>query len=239
MVEEEKEELGDAIKEFNRGLASHIEGNLERALEQFKVALPTFQEFGVEEMIAGTFHEMGMILQEQGNLDDAMDYYQKSLQLCKIIKYNAGSAKTLHQIGTLYEQTNDIITANEYYHRSQVIKTKKPGPLNFIIVSFLISGLWGIGMGLAGITGALNGFNPIYIPADTWASIVKFANAFGGLLLIIGIFGLISGIGLLRLKNFGWVAGIITSLLTVIIISGIIFYWYLSKENIQELYQVK
>ena len=30
MVEEEKEELGDAIKEFNRGLDSHIEGKLEK-----------------------------------------------------------------------------------------------------------------------------------------------------------------------------------------------------------------
>ncbi|MHA1649561.1 MAG: tetratricopeptide repeat protein [Candidatus Helarchaeota archaeon] len=238
-MEEEKEELGDAIKLFNRGLESHMEGKLDRALEQFKKALPTFQEFGVEDMIAGTFHEIGMILQEQGKYDDALDYYQRSLQLSESIKYRAGCAKTLFQIGTLYEEKGDIITANDYYHRSKVYSTSKPGPLNFIIFVFIALGVWGLGMGIAGISGALQNWTPTFVNPAQWAYVVSFANTFGGFLLFLGIISLIAGIGLIQLKGWGWVAGIITSLMTLITIFGIISYWYLSKENIQELYDVK
>lgn len=236
---EVKEELGDAIKSFNRGLDSHIEGKYDKALEFLKEALPTFQEFGVEDMIAGTFHEMGMVLQDLGKYDEALDNYQKSLQLCERIRYNQGCAKTLHQIGSLYEAKGDIITANEYYHRSQVYRTKKPGGLNFIIMVFIFTGLWGFGMGIAGMAGVLENFSPLFIPEAVWINTVTFVNRFGIVLLVYGIIALISGIGLLRLKGWGWVAGIITSILTIILISGIIFYWYLSKEEIQELYDVK
>ncbi|MHA1278945.1 MAG: tetratricopeptide repeat protein [Candidatus Helarchaeota archaeon] len=239
MTEEVKEELGDAIKEFNRGLNAHIERSLDKALKHFHTALPTFQEFGVEDMIAGTYHELGMVFQDLGNYEEALDYYQKSLQLSEKLKYAQGCAKTLHQIGTLYEERGEVIMANEYYQRAKVFRTRRPGGLNFIIVVFIISGFLGTLLGLGGIAGVLEKFQPLFIRPEQWAQIISFASSFGVFLSIVGIMGLISAIGLLRLKGWGWVTAIITSLLTVLMISGIIFYWYLSKENIQELYDVK
>ncbi len=238
MVEEEKEELGDAIKEFNRGLDSHIEGNLDRALKHLKAALPTFQEFGVEQMIAGTFHEMGMIYQEQGEYDTALDNYQKSLQLSTQKNYLPGCAKTYHQMATLSEEKGDVIQAQEWYKKAEECRTHKPPGLKFIIFSFIGTGIWGISSGLLGIA-ANNGFVPQFIPADLWAYMETFLTNFGSFLVVLGVFALLAGIGMHRLNGWGWVMGILTSLLTVIAISGILFYWYLSKENIQELYDVK
>jgi tetratricopeptide (TPR) repeat protein len=239
MTEEVKEELGDAIKQFNRGLDAHIERSLDKALKHLLAALPTFQEFGVEDMIAGTYHEAGMVLQELGNYTEALDYYQKSLQLSEKIKYAQGCAKTLHQIGTLYEEQGDVIMANEYYHRAKGLRTRRPGGLNFIIVTFFIIGIWGVGMGLGGVTGALEDFQPFFINPEQWERIVSLMTSFGGLFAVVGIIAIVSAIGLVRLKGWGWVAGIVTSIILIIPVFGIISYWYLSKEEIQELYDVK
>jgi tetratricopeptide (TPR) repeat protein len=239
MVEEEKEELGDAIKEFNRGLDSHIEGKLDASLKHFLIALPTFQEFGVEDMIAGTFHELGMILQDMGQLDEALDYYQKSLVLSEKLKYNPGCEKTLFQMGTIYEIKGDIITAEEYFRKSKQYKVKKPSGLKFIIVVFIFAGLYCIGTGLLGISGSLKEFTPQLISPALWNVIVSVLTTLSPFLIILGFFAILAGAGLQLLKGWRWVLGIFTSLLMVISIAGIIFYWYLSRENIQELYQVK
>jgi tetratricopeptide (TPR) repeat protein len=239
MVEEEKEELGDAIKEFNRGLDSHIEGKLDASLKHFLTALPTFQEFGVEDMIAGTFHELGMILQEMGQLNEALDYYQKSLVLSEKLKYHPGCEKTLFQIGTIYETKGDIITAEDYFRKSKQSKVKKPSGLKFIIVVFLLFGLYSLGTGLLGMAGALADLEPKFLSPALWNLIASTLSNLAPLFLIIGIFSILAGVGLHLLKGWGWVLGIFTSLLTVFFISGIIFYWYLSHENIQELYKVK
>ncbi|MHA1264391.1 MAG: tetratricopeptide repeat protein [Candidatus Helarchaeota archaeon] len=239
MVEEEKEELGDAIKEFNRGLDSHIEGNLKQALKHFQAALPTFQEFGVADMIAGTLHEMGMVYQEQGDYDKALEYYQQSLQLSEHINYLPGCAKTLYQIATLYEAKGDHITANDYYQRAEAYKIRKPPGLNFIIFAFIATGLWGLIVGLIGVLGDPTSFEPLFISPELWARLASGIQSISPLALGLGIIALPAGIGLYKLKGWGWVLGIFTSLLTVIVISGIIFYWYLSKENIQEMYDVK
>ncbi len=240
MVEEDKEELGDAIKEFNRGLDSHVEGKLDNALKHFQAALPTFQEFGVEEMIAGTFHEMGMVLQEKGELNEALDYYQKSLTLSEKLKYIPGCTKTFFQIGTLYEAKGDVITADDYYRKSQECKVKKPTGLKFIIVIFIFMGLYGLGSGLLGVSGGLTGMEvPIFLKPELWDAIVSFLTSFGPFLLVFGIISIAAAVGLYLLKGIGWILGIFTSLLSVILIIGIVFYWYLSHENIQELYNVK
>ena len=240
MVEEDKEELGDAIKEFNRGLESHIEGRLDKALKFFLAALPTFQEFGVEDMIAGTFHEMGMVLQEKGELKEALDYYQKSLTLSEKLNYLPGCAKTLFQIGTLYEAKGDMITADDYYRKSKETKVKKPGGLKFIIVVFILMGLSLLGIGLIAVSGVLAGMEgPLFLKPEVWAKIVPALTAFSPLLLVLGIVALAAGIGLYLLKGIGWILGIFTSLLSVTLIVGVVFYWYLSKETIQELYNVK
>lgn len=240
MVEEDKEELGDAIKEFNRGLDSHIEGRLDKALKHFLAALPTFQEFGVEDMIAGTFHEIGMVLQDNGELDEALDYYQKSLTLSEKLKYLPGCAKTLFQIGTLYEAKGDVISADDYYRRSKECKVKKPSGLKFIIGVFILMGLNLLGMGLIGLSGALAGMDvPPFLKPEVWAKIVPALTTLGPFLLALGIIAIAAGIGLYMLKGVGWVLGIFTSLLSVVVIVGVIFYWYLSKETIQELYNVK
>jgi tetratricopeptide (TPR) repeat protein len=239
MAEEDKEELGDAIKEFNRGIDSHIEGKLDISLKHFQAALPTFQEFGVEEMIAGTYHEMGMLMQEMGDMDTALDYYQKSLHLSEKRGYRAGCAKTLFQMSTLYEDKGDILTANDYSRKSKVYSTKKPTGLNFIIVFFIFGGLYIIGMGLLGISGNAANYSPPFMQPELWDFLAKLFTNLGTLFLVIGIMEVIAGIGLLRLKGFGWVMGILSSLMTAIIILGVIFYWYLSKDNIQEMYRVK
>jgi hypothetical protein len=240
MVEEDKEELGDAIKEFNRGLDSHIEGNLGKALKHFLAALPTFQEFGVEDMIAGTFHELGMVLQENGELNEALDYYQKSLTLSEKLKYTPGCAKTLFQIGTLYEAKGDMISADDYYRKSKECKVKKPGGLKFIIAVFILSGLDLLITGLLGLGGALAGMEgPTFLKPEVWDRIISTLITFSPFFLVFGIVAIAAGIGLYLLKGVGWVLGIFTSLLSVIAIVGIVFYWYLSKDTIQELYNVK
>ncbi|HUY01127.1 MAG TPA: tetratricopeptide repeat protein [Candidatus Deferrimicrobium sp.] len=239
MVEEDKEELGDAIKEFNRGVDTHIEGKLEISLKHFQAALPTFQEFGVEEMIAGTYHEMGMILQDMGDYNTALDYYQKSLQLSEKKGYRAGCAKTLFQMSTLYEDKGDILSANEHSQKSKAYATKKPGMLNFIIIAFLFGGLYAMGMGLLGISGNAANYSPPFLQPELWEVLARVFTSFGSLFLVIGIMEVIAGIGLYRLKGFGWVMGVLSSLMTAIIIIGVIFYWYLSKDNIQEMYKVK
>ncbi len=242
MVEEEKEELGDAIKEFNRGLDSHIEGNLTKAIKHFETALPTFQEFGVEDMIAGTLHEMGMVYQEQGELDTALKYYQQSYELSEKIRYMPGCARTYFQIGTLYEEKGDIITANDFYKRAEYIRKRKPPGLSFIMVIFFMLGLGGIAIGLLGLA-ASKGFEPLFIPAENWANMSGNVISFAPILLIFGIVALLAAIGLRHLKGWGWVMGIFASILMIIsiigTIMGIIFYWYLSKDPIQEMYDVK
>ena len=238
MVEEEKEELGDAIKEFNRGLNSHIEGKLDAALKHFKAALPTFQEFGVRDMLAGTFHELGMVLQEQGELDAALNNFQQSLQLSEEIKYQPGVAKTLFQIGTLHEEQGDIITANEYYKKAHKIKTKRPSGLRFIMFNFGFMGLWALVMGVLGVTGAAAGFDPQFIPW-LWEYMIQNATDLGPIFIAFGIIALPAALGLARFKGWGWVMAIFASLLLVLLMIGIIFFWYLSKENIQEMFDVK
>jgi len=236
MGEEEKEELGDAIKEFNRGVDTHIEGKLDDALKHFQAALPTFQEFGVEDMIAGIFHEMGMLLQEKGESDGALDYYQRSLQFSEKLKYKPGCAKTYFQMGTLYETRGDIITAEEYYQKSKACKTYKPLGLKFIIVLFILSGLNLLILGYWSAIGILENFRPILIDRSLWGAIIALLSIYGPLFCIIAF---ISAAGLYLLKGWGWVMGILTSILSFIFIVGIISYWYLSNNTIQELYDVK
>lgn len=239
MVEDDKEELGDAIKLFNRGLDAHIERNLDRALEFFQKALPTFQEFGAEEMVAGTFHEIGMIYQEKGDYDTALENYQKSLHLSEGLGYNTGIAKTLYQMGTLYEETGNHLMAKELHTKAERQRTRKPSGLNFIIVTFLITGLWGIASGLFWMSGLAEGFTPDFLKPEVWASIVHWMTLLAPFFLVLGSIAFTAGLGLWRLKGWGWVLGIFTSLLLAISITGILFYWYLAKDSIQELYDVK
>ncbi|NVM30146.1 MAG: tetratricopeptide repeat protein [Candidatus Helarchaeota archaeon] len=249
MVEEEKEELGDAIKAFNQGLESHIEGRLDKALKHFEKALPTFQEFGVEDMIAGTLHEIGMIYQDRGELDTALEYFNRSSELSEKIRYMPGCAKTYFQIGTLYEEKGDIITAKDFYKKAERYRTRKPPGLSFIMVTFFLLGLLGTGAGLLGVA-ANAGFEPFFIPPALWAQMSQNLTSSGPVFLVFGFFALLAGIGILRLKGWGWVLGIFTSLQMVIAIIfstylagisifGIIFFCYLSKESIQEMYDVK
>ena len=117
---------------------------------------------------------------------------------------------------------------------------KKPGGLKFIIVVFIFTGLYMIGTGLLGLSGVLPGMDgPAFLKPEVWDAIVSALTTFSPFFLVFGIVALAAGIGLHLLKGVGWVLGIFTSLLSVILIIGIVFYWYLSKDIIQELYNVK
>jgi len=142
-------------------------------------------------------------------------------------------------MGTVYETQGDIITAEDFFRKSKQYSVKKPSGLKFTIIVFFFAGLYGIGSGLLGITGTLEKLTPIFFTPALWTTITSALTTFAPLLLIFGFTAILAAIGLQLLKGWGWVLGIFTSLLSVLFIMGIIFYWYLSHENIQELYDVK
>ncbi|MHA1130305.1 MAG: hypothetical protein ACTSQI_02955 [Candidatus Helarchaeota archaeon] len=132
----------------------------------------------------------------------------------------------------------------------------RPGGVSAIAILFLITAVAGLAIGIiclvastwvatwwtANVTPLLSNFPLIgNFYMDHLAD--DFANPFwwtvgGAILVVFGALDGITGYGLLKLKKYGYWLCIIISIPLIIIIIGIVFIWYLRKDEVKAAFDI-
>ena len=77
------------------------------------------------EVVAGTYHQLGIIAQAQRDYAAAEAWYKKSLEIKEKQGNEQGAANTYHQLGRIAEEQRDYATAEGWYKKSLVINEKQ------------------------------------------------------------------------------------------------------------------
>ncbi len=109
-IEDEDEALRErrARTQFNNGTSYYKQGELEKAIESFKLAL----EYKPDNSKA--FYNLGKIYYDQGQKDLSLSYYKDAARL------NPNDSLSLLGIGLLYYEKGDFNNAVRYYNKAIV-----------------------------------------------------------------------------------------------------------------------
>ncbi|MBK9107577.1 MAG: tetratricopeptide repeat protein [Saprospiraceae bacterium] len=114
-----------AAQAYNlKGIANHLQGNYSRALENYMLALPIFEEVGDKLGYANSLNNIGNLYNNQGNYALALTYYEKSLAIKEEIGDKGGIASSLGNIGNIYKNQGNYKRALEYYEKLPAIFEK-------------------------------------------------------------------------------------------------------------------
>jgi len=102
----------------NHGYFIKLQGNYEKALYYYEIALVLEKANNNQEGIAFCYNNMGRIYDDQDNIKLALEYFNKSLEINKNIGNNDGVATGYVNIGTIYHKQGDVTKAIEYYYKS-------------------------------------------------------------------------------------------------------------------------
>ena len=103
------------------GIANHIKGNYNRALECYQNSMTIWEELGNKNGIAGILANIGIIYKYQGDYPRALEYYHKALEINEEIRFKKGVATSLNNIGIIYYEKGKYPRALEYYQKSLAI----------------------------------------------------------------------------------------------------------------------
>jgi tetratricopeptide (TPR) repeat protein len=90
----------------NLGLAYHLSGRLDSAVDTFEAAI------AAEPKYAKTYHNLGNVYLDLENMDATVTYYLKALEL------TPHDAQAHHNMGNLYLKQLDLINARRYFETS-------------------------------------------------------------------------------------------------------------------------
>ncbi|TXB64797.1 tetratricopeptide repeat protein [Vicingus serpentipes] len=95
-----------------------LSGEIERALENYKLCLILSREISDYELIAYSLNNIGYLYNHQGDISNALQYYSESLKIQEEIGDDRGIAISLNNIAAIYDDQDDNKKAIEYYNRS-------------------------------------------------------------------------------------------------------------------------
>lgn len=109
------------------------------------------------------------------------------------------------------------------------------GAIGYIVAGiYLIIDPWILKNFYDGTIGPLIGFLPL-VPTTLdllYISIMAYA------MIPIGVVLIISGFGLLKLKKWGYWLALLVSIPLIVVIVGIIFIWYLRKDEVKAAFDI-
>src|SRR5581483_3470314 len=65
----------------NLGYVQHMQHNLPKALEFYRMSLEALEKGSDKETMAYTLNNMGVVYSDMGNVPEAIDYYLRSLKI--------------------------------------------------------------------------------------------------------------------------------------------------------------
>lgn len=83
------------------------------------------QTHGITELIASSYHQLGMVAHAQDNLADAKDLYKKSLEISEHLEYQQGAEHTYHQLGVIAEEQGNWHEAEDFNKKSMNVKESR------------------------------------------------------------------------------------------------------------------
>ncbi|EGV31729.1 Tetratricopeptide TPR_2 repeat-containing protein [Thiorhodococcus drewsii AZ1] len=78
-----------------------------------------------QEMLAGAYHQLGVIAEEQRDFASAEAWYRKSLAIKEQQGNAHGAATSYHQLGMIAEEQRDFASAEAWYRKSLAIKEQQ------------------------------------------------------------------------------------------------------------------
>jgi hypothetical protein len=127
----------------------------------------------------------------------------------------------------------------------------RPGGVTGIAILFLIAAAAFLSLGLIIV------INPVYVqafwhdnigPLLGWIPLVgdilidvqlSTLAIVGPVLIVVGALDILTFIGLLKLKKWGYWLCILISIPLIVVILGIIFIWYLRKDEVKAAFDIK
>lgn len=94
------------------------------ALELMGRAKISVEKLNDRDMLAATYHHLGIVFQALYKYSVALECYTQSLTIARELGNRGGEATTLHQIGTVYQAMQRYDEALDYYNQSLAIRRK-------------------------------------------------------------------------------------------------------------------
>ncbi|MDR9817265.1 MAG: tetratricopeptide repeat protein [Candidatus Methanoculleus thermohydrogenotrophicum] len=107
---------------FALGEGAYAQYDYRTALELMGRAKISAEQLHDRDMLAATYHHLGMVFQALYKYSEALDIYNQSLKIKRELGNRDGEAGTLHQIGRVYQVTHRYDEALDYYNQSLAIK---------------------------------------------------------------------------------------------------------------------
>ena len=77
-----------------------------------------------QNIMAGSYNNIGIIYMDQGNYEQALEYYDKNLKICQEIGDKSGMASSYNNIGIIFDLQGNYEQALAYYDKSLKINQK-------------------------------------------------------------------------------------------------------------------
>jgi tetratricopeptide (TPR) repeat protein len=113
---------GFSLAYDNIGLAFEIQGDYQKAYDNYFKALKINEEIGNKKAISTSFNNLGIIDYYQSNYADALDHYLRALKINNELGDKIEIAKSYGNIGLIYEQQGDYPKALEQFFNALKIQ---------------------------------------------------------------------------------------------------------------------
>jgi len=113
-------EVNGMVSEHTKNALQYEEsGNLEQAIECYRMALN--EHSGKEEYleVAAIADKLGHLYEGMGQLDPALNLYVRALELYKTLNNWEGIATGLGSVGFIYETKGELVEAKDFYEQSR------------------------------------------------------------------------------------------------------------------------
>ncbi|HEY9860168.1 MAG TPA: tetratricopeptide repeat protein [Candidatus Obscuribacterales bacterium] len=117
------EQLAQLYKSrIQRGEASNIEQDFEKAVNYFKEAIALETELGLKSALVNTLTNLGLLYQSQSKFQEAIRYHKNSLAIAQQINDRPGEANSLGNLGNAYHFLGKYQQAIKSHQQSLEIK---------------------------------------------------------------------------------------------------------------------
>ncbi len=123
------------------GVLLKQEGEYQKALENYLLALPLLNEKQDKEEIASLNNSIGILYKNIGDFERALPYYQDALTICEETKFHRKAGMVLNNLGSIYMELGEHPKSKDYYYQA-VEKAKLLQDSSVFAVSYANLGEW-------------------------------------------------------------------------------------------------
>lgn len=102
----------------NLGFCYKENGNFEKGIENYNLALTLFEEVKDSAGIGNVCNNIGLAYYSLGDIELALKYYERSILIREALRDHKGIGNTYNNLGLLYHSQHDTVKALECYRRS-------------------------------------------------------------------------------------------------------------------------